>query len=171
MEPDKLNWINQAVNEVGKILRHSVNLMHSTVLPGGTGVVMRVDEHELDRSLMPRAGLVYAGVYYARDERAADDDAAGQTDHTIDVVVHLEGKIPAGCRNADKVGLLRSLQRAASTVNWLANHECRPGGTNFDNFCSLSWPIGGVATSFEDESGFHGIIETGIRLQVTLVDD
>lgn len=167
--PDRLNWINQAVHEVATVLRASTDLMAASALTGGKGVVLRIDEHDLDRATMSKHSVIYAAVRYV-GHNVADADTAGTTDYEIDVAVHLEGKVPAGTKAAERQGLWKMIQRAASVVDPILQDEITAGGGQFASFCQWATPLGGNAQQFEDDSGYYAIIDTGMRLHVTLAD-
>lgn len=169
-EPDSLNWINQAVTEVSKVLRASTDFMHSSALNGATGVVMRVDEHEIDQNLLGRTGYVVAACRYDSHTRAADDDAVGQQDYLIDVVVRVMGNLPLNHRPADRVGTIRAVQRAASVISHIVYNEIGANGGQFGGYSELAFPIDGNILDIQDDKGYYIVLDTGIRLHVTLYD-
>lgn len=168
--PDSLNWINQAVTEVATVLRASADFMHSSVLNGATGVVMRVDEHEIEQGTLGRTGYVVAACRYDSHTRAADDDAAGQQDYLIDVVVRVMGNLPLNHRPADRVGTVRAVQRAASVISNIVYNETKASNGRFGGYSDLAFPIDGNILDIQDEKGYYIVLDTGIRLHVTLYD-
>ncbi len=169
-EPDNLNWINQAVHEVAKVLRNSVNFMTSSALANGTGVITRVDEHEIDQSLLTRTGVIVCSCRYDSHYRATDDDAAHQQDYLVDIAIRIMGKLALNHRPADRVAIVRSVQRAASVISHIVYTQIGPGGGMFDGFSELAFPIDGNILDIQDENGYYIVLDTGIRLQVTLYD-
>jgi hypothetical protein len=169
-EPDSLNWINQAVNEVAKVLRASGDFMHPSALNGATGVVLRIDEHEIEQSTMGRTGSILAACRYDSHTRAADDDAVGQQDYLIDVVVRVMGQLPLNHRPADRVGVIRAVQRAASIISHVVYGEIGPSGGMFGGYSELAFPIDGNILDMQDDKGYYIVLDTGIRLHVTLYD-
>jgi hypothetical protein len=169
-EPDSLNWINQAVNEVALVLRNDPDFMHSSALNGATGVVMRVDEHEIEQSTLGRTGYVVAACRYDSHTRAEDDDAAGQQDYLIDVVVRIMGNLPVNHRPADRVGVIRAIQRAASVMSHIVYNETSSTGNMFGGYSELAFPIDGNILDMQDDKGYYIVLDTGIRLHVTLYD-
>lgn len=169
-EPDTLNWINQSVNEVAKVLRASVDFMSPLALAGGKGVVTKVDEHEIDQSLMNRTGTISASCRYDSHYRASDDDAAHQQDYLVDIAIRIMGKLALNHRPADRIGVIRSIQRAASVISHIVYTEIGPGGGQFAGFSELAFPIDGNILDVQDENGYYIVLDTGIRLQVTLYD-
>lgn len=165
--PDNANWINQAIDEVAAVLRSSTALMASGALAGGTGNVARVDTHELDRSVMDRHGVVLCAVRYLRHE-LSDGDTEGTTDYAVEVGVHLEASVPANSRPSERVKLWQRLQQAASTIPAIVATESK--GARFADFATLARAQGGTAGDDADESSYYGFIQTGIRLEVRLID-
>jgi hypothetical protein len=168
--PDKWNWLNQAVNEVATVLRADTAFMASTALAGGVGVVTQVVEHDIEQAVMARHGVVVCAVRYGGHARADDDDAAGQTDYLVRVDIRLMGRLPLEHRPADRVGLLTSLQRAASCVETIMSREINPNGGRFGGFSELAFADGASPDEQVNEDGYFAGITSGIRLQVTLVD-
>ena len=168
--PDKWNWLNQAVNEVATMLRGSVAFMSSSALPGGVGVVTQVVEHDIEQAVMARHGVVVAAVRYAGHARADDDDAAGQSDYLVRVEIRMMGRLPLEHRPADRVGLITSLQRAASCIETLMAREINPNGGRFQDFAELAYADGASSDEQVNEDGYFAAVTSGIRLQVTLVD-
>jgi hypothetical protein len=168
--PDSLNWINQAVTEVATVLRASSDFMHPTALNGATGVVLRVDEHDIEQSTLGRTGAIVAACRYDSHTRAADDDAAGQQDYLIDVVVRIMGNLPLNHRPADRVGVVRAIQRAASVMSHVVYNETKLPNGRFGGYSELAFPIDGSIMDMQDDKGYYIVLDTGIRLHVTLYD-
>lgn len=166
--PDRLNWINQGVTALADVLRSSTEFMHSSVLDGGNGVVVQVDEHELDRSLMDKNAVIYASIRY--DAHKRDPRAAGANDYWLTLQITLEGKMPVDAAYADRQTLWKVINRAAAVINFIINREVGPSGSKFDNYSYLASPEDGKATDFEDDEAYYAIIETGAKLMVTLLD-
>jgi hypothetical protein len=169
-EPDTLNWINQSVNEVAKVLRASTDFMSASSLANGNGIVTRVDEHEIDQSLLNRTGVIVASCRYDSHYRATDDDAAHQQDYLVDIAIRIMGKLALNHRPADRIGVIRSIQRAASVISHIVYTEIGPAGGQFAGFSELAFPIDGNILDVQDENGYYIVLDTGIRLQVTLYD-
>ena len=168
--PDKWNWVNQAVNEVATVLRGSTAFMASSGLAGGVGVVTQVVEHDIEQAVMARHGVVVAAVRYAGHARAEDDDAAAQTDYLVRVEIRMMGRLPLEHRPADRVGLITSLQRAASCIETLMSIEINPNGGRFAGFSELAFADGASSDEQINEDGYFAAVTSGIRLQVTLQD-
>lgn len=168
--PDKWNWLNQAVNEVATVLRASTAFMAGSALPGGVGVVTQVVEHDIEQAVMARHGVVVTGVRYAGHNRADDDDAAGQTDYLVRIEIRMMGRLPLEHRPVDRVGLITSLQRAASCIETLMAIEINPNGGRFGGFSELAFADGATADEQVNEDGYFAAVTSGIRLQVTLQD-
>lgn len=168
--PDSLNWINQAVTEVASVLRNDSDFMSSSALNGATGVVMRVDEHDIDQSLIGRTGWIACACRYDSHTRAEDDDAAGQQDYLIDVSIRIMAALPLGHRTADRVSVIRAVQRAASVISHVVYNETKTTGGRFGGYSDLAFPIDGNIMDMQDDKSYYIVLDTGIRLHVTLYD-
>ena len=162
---DRFNWINQAVNAVATVLRSSTAFMDASAIAGGVGVVTQVVEHDIEQAVMARHGVVVASVKYAGHDRAADDDAAGQTDYLVRLEIRMMGRLPV-----DRVGLLTSIQRAASCIETLMALEIGPGGGQFGGLAELAVAQGGSPDEQATPDGYFASIASGITLQITLQD-
>lgn len=131
---------------------------------------MRVDEHEIEQSTLGRTGYIVAACRYDSHTRAEDDDAAGQQDYLIDVVVRLMGNLPLGHRPADRVGVIRSIQRAASVISHIVYNETKVPNGRFGGYSDLAFPIDGSILDIQDDKGYYIVLDTGIRSDVTLYD-
>jgi len=167
---DRFNWINQAVNAVATVLRSSTAFMDASALVGGVGVVTQVVEHDIEQAVMARHGVVVASVKYAGHDRAADDDAAGQTDYLVRLEIRMMGRLPVEHRPGDRVGLLTSIQRAASCIETLMALEIGPGGGQFGGLAELALAQGGSPDEQATPDGYFASIASGITLQITLQD-
>jgi hypothetical protein len=144
--------------------------MHPTALNGATGVILRIDEHEIEQSTLGRSGAIVASCRYDSHFRASDDDAAGQQDYLIDVAIRIMGNLPLNHRPADRVGMVRAIQRAASVISHVTYTETKLPGGRFGGYSELAFPIDGSIMDMQDDKGYYIVLDTGIRLHVTLYD-
>ena len=167
---DRFNWLNQSVSAVAKVLRDAPSFMDSTQVSGGFGVVTSVVEHDIEQAVMARHGVVVCAVRYGGHQRAGDDDAAGQTDYLVRLDIRMMGRLPLEHRPGDRVGLLTSLQRAASCIETLMALEIGPGGGQFGGLAELALADGANPEEQVTEDGYFASIVSGIRVQITLQD-
>lgn len=169
MRPSIWNYLNQAPNAVAKVLRNTREFMTKDALPGAAGVVVRVDEHELDRARMDRHAVVYCGVKMSSFDPTRDQ-TRGTSLYKVDVLIHLEGKVPADADVETVRSLFIAVQRAAAVVHGATMREMAGGG-KFGGYATNAEPLGGKAQDDEDEASIYAYIDTGVRLWVTLDDD
>lgn len=168
--PDSLNWINRGIREVTRILRATPELMDGSALPGGRGVVARVDEHELDRDRMPEGTAIYAAVRWGGN-RLSDFNTAGSTDYTLAVTVHLEARLPITCSPAERMQIWSRLQRAVAVLPLIAARENRGGRFNGISGITRVTDSDPGDDVVEEEAAYYPFTDTAFLLEVTLPDD
>lgn len=168
--PTRLNWINEGVNELAKVLRAAPEFMHPDALTGAKGVVVSVEEHELDRAKLDRNGVVYCAIRY-EDRRPMGQFATPRSnEYLLHMKVTLEAKIPADASFDERKRLWTMINRASSTINFIVNREVGDGSRRFAQYSALAQVGEGKATDYEDEESYYAIDESSVRLHVELLD-
>lgn len=162
-DPNREDWINQGLEEVATVLRASTLFMDPDALPGGTGLIKRVDVGLADPTTVRGDRIPHANVVYLGDDRSDDGDTMGVTYYKLDVGIQLTG------RGADWAPLWQGLQKMRSRLPVVVSTE--NAGGRFGGFATLARSLGGKPLE-QDKQGtsYVGVIYTGVQLDVCLVD-